>query len=220
MQAFSIAGDDEQRVVDADAEADHRGQLRREVGHRLHTAEQHRQCDAGAESEQRGSDRQAHRHDRTERDDQDDDRREDAQRLTGGQLELGEHLPTELDAQPLDVDAVLEILDVVAERDHVLVVPVADVHLGECDRRDLADLLGPFGRVRALHLDAGVERLHVGEEVLHRGLDVGIVDSLVGLEHDLPGEPGLGGVRGLEEVLHFLGLAVGQRLVGTPVGRR
>ena len=34
VQALPVAGDDEQRVVDADAEADHRHHLRREVGHR------------------------------------------------------------------------------------------------------------------------------------------------------------------------------------------
>ena len=48
VQAFAVAGDDEQRVVDTDAEPDHRGELRREVGHRLHVADEHRERHTGA----------------------------------------------------------------------------------------------------------------------------------------------------------------------------
>ena len=40
VQALAVAGDDEQRVVDADADADHRRELRREVGGGDDVAEQ------------------------------------------------------------------------------------------------------------------------------------------------------------------------------------
>ena len=69
-----MAGDDEQRVVDADTEADHRSDHRRgdgrvdEVGHDADAAE------ADHQPEQRGDDRDRHRDQRPERDQQHDHR--------------------------------------------------------------------------------------------------------------------------------------------------
>ena len=40
LQPLAVAGDDEQRVVDAHADADHRGQRRREALQRVHVREQ------------------------------------------------------------------------------------------------------------------------------------------------------------------------------------
>ena len=77
-----VPGDDEERVVDADTDADHRRDLRHEarrgedVGHDPDAGERHRDPD------ERGQDRQAHRDERSERDEQDDDRGDDADDLT------------------------------------------------------------------------------------------------------------------------------------------
>ena len=57
----AVAGDDEERVVDADAEADHQRELGGEVGHVDEVAAEPDHAEPGAEAEQRGHDRQAHR---------------------------------------------------------------------------------------------------------------------------------------------------------------
>ncbi len=74
VEVLTVAGDDEQCVVDADAEADHRRDHRRdhgrvdEVGHDADAAE------SDAQPEQGGHDRDRHRDQRTERDEQHDHR--------------------------------------------------------------------------------------------------------------------------------------------------
>ena len=99
---LAVAGDDEERVIDADAEPDHQRQLRREVGHAQHPAAQTDQTDPGAEPEQGRRDRQAHRQQRAEADQQHDDRRPDPdqERVADRRL-LGllDRLPAQLDAQ-------------------------------------------------------------------------------------------------------------------------
>ena len=72
------ARQDEQRVVDAHAQPDHRRELGGEVGRVHHVGEQRDRPEAGAEAEQRGDDRQAHRGQRAERQQQHDDRRQQA----------------------------------------------------------------------------------------------------------------------------------------------
>ncbi len=71
---LSIAGADEQRVVDTDTDPDHRGDLRRERRNVEHARKQRDDREPDPDAEQRGHDRQAHREHRTERDQQDDDR--------------------------------------------------------------------------------------------------------------------------------------------------
>ena len=81
VQVLAVPGDDEQRVVDADAEADHHAQDQRELGD-VHEGGQH--ADGGGADEdahERGDDRQAHGDDRAERDQQHDDRDADADEL-------------------------------------------------------------------------------------------------------------------------------------------
>ena len=96
------AREDEQRVVDPDAEPDHRGELGGEVGRVDDVREQRDHAEAGAEAEQRGDDRQAHRDQRAERQQQHDDRREqpdgrgDAEAGLLGRLD---RLAAELDLQ-------------------------------------------------------------------------------------------------------------------------
>jgi hypothetical protein len=56
----------------AHAQTDHRRELDREARHADQLRGESGQADPGAEAEQRGCDRQAHRDDRAERDQQDD----------------------------------------------------------------------------------------------------------------------------------------------------
>ena len=65
-------GDDEQRVVDADTEADHRRGGRRPVRDVDHPAQELAERDRGAEAEHGGDQRQPHRHGGPEREQQDD----------------------------------------------------------------------------------------------------------------------------------------------------
>ena len=93
----------EQRVVDADAEADHQADERREVGDLHEVAGEDDERAAEADAEQRDADRQAHGQHRAERDDQDDDGEGEAEQLGRRLLELGEEEAAELDAQPVDL---------------------------------------------------------------------------------------------------------------------
>ena len=83
VEAVAEAGEDEERVVDPDAEPDHRRQHRREVGGVEDVGAERDQAEADAEREQRGDDRQAHRDHRAEGEQQDDDRRQQADREGG-----------------------------------------------------------------------------------------------------------------------------------------
>ena len=78
---LAMLGDEEQRVVDADPEADHRGERRpdrRDAGEVPHQADQR---GADEQTEHRGQDRQAHRDQRREGEREDDHRREQADQL-------------------------------------------------------------------------------------------------------------------------------------------
>ena len=134
LQALPVAGDDEQGVVDADAEADHRHHLHREVGHRDEVAEQRDEGGADAESEQGRADRQPHRQHRTEGQDEDDDGGDDAVDLALRELELAERITAVLDGQPLDAGVLLAVvLDLRAEVEDLLEPLVGDVELGVGD---------------------------------------------------------------------------------------
>ena len=97
VQMLAVAGDDEQRVVDADAEADHHAQDQRELGH-VHEGGEH--ADAGGTDEQAhecGDDRQAHGDDGAEGDQQHDDGDADTDELAAGTVLLEQsELPGEL----------------------------------------------------------------------------------------------------------------------------
>ena len=73
-EAAAVAGDDEQGVVDADAEADHGRGRRRPVGDVDHPPEDLAERHRDPEPEQCGDQRQPHRHDGAEGDQQDDRR--------------------------------------------------------------------------------------------------------------------------------------------------
>ena len=73
VQSLAVPGDDEQRVVDAHAEADHRPDHGGEVGHHEDVGEQAGEGDAEAHAGERHGDREAHGQHRAERDDEHDD---------------------------------------------------------------------------------------------------------------------------------------------------
>src|SRR5512138_2914878 len=93
---------------------------------------------------------QAHREDRAERDDQDDDRAEDAVDLALGQFELAEEVAAVLHLEALDrrrlLQLVAELADRVAELGQLVERAVADVELrvGDLAGRSLplGDLVG------------------------------------------------------------------------------
>ena len=197
------ARDDEQRVVDADAEADHQRQLGGEARHVDHVAGEVDHPDPGAEAEQRGRDREPHRAERSEADQQDhdrgrdpDDRRESERCLLG----LLDRLAAELDVERGRTRRL-------GGRDHVVdgrlrerVRALVEVHRGEGDRSVTGD------RVLAGGVRADDAR-DVGEagDALQRRRDrrpIGRVRELarLGVEHDLVGVPGLGGEMALEQI--------------------
>ena len=102
-QAAAEPRDDQQRVVDADADADHGRGVRRPLRYvdnpAQHLAERHRD----AESEQRRDEGQPHRNDGAEGDEQDDGRRDQADALgaRGNRLGLGRDRAADLDLQRL-----------------------------------------------------------------------------------------------------------------------
>ncbi len=171
VEAVAEAGEDEERVVDADAEADHRRQLRRELGGVEDVGAERDQAEADAEREQRGDERQAHRHDRAEGEQQDDDRSQQADHERGVAFFFGarflDRLAAELDLEAVAVgrlglvDQLLGVLffDFVGE-DVVLDGRVGDLAV-VADRRRAAARVGAGD-----FADVG-ELFRFGEEALH-----------------------------------------------------
>ena len=135
VEVLAVSGDDEQGVVDADAEPDHCRDLRRELGHAVRVGEDAEDAGADAETEQRRADRQAHRQHRAEGQQQDDHGGEDAEDLALGEREAGEHLAAVLDLQSWWThDLVAERLDLVGQLDRRALAALGDAELGERDR--------------------------------------------------------------------------------------
>ena len=101
-EVFAVPGDEDQRVVDAHAEADHAAEHRRPTRDVDQIGDQGHRADPERETEQRHADRQSHRDDRSEREQQDDDRGEQADRLAEsalGLLEREEQVAAQLDPE-------------------------------------------------------------------------------------------------------------------------
>ena len=99
---LAVTGDDEQRVVDADAEPDHRGDRGGDLGDVEEVGEHRDRREADEQSDERGADRHAHRDDRAERDQQHDHRGDEAVDLGAaevGTLTGARDLAAELDLQ-------------------------------------------------------------------------------------------------------------------------
>ena len=182
-----MSGDDEQGVVDADAEADHDAEERREVGDGEDVGQQRDDRHADADAEQSVADGQAHRQHRSEGDDQDDDGERETEHLGRRRLERREDLAAELDLHAVDLRG--EDDDLVAdlvgsdERD-----VVGELDVGERDLPGLGslqrDLRRSAGHIGALDAHDIGDRGDLGEERLHLLLDFGVVDALLGAEHD------------------------------------
>ena len=151
--ALPVAGDDEEGVVDAHTDADHGGHFGREVRDGQDVREELKQADPDTEARQRGDDRQAHGHHRSEGEQHDEDGGGDADALTGpgggggrgtdrGAAELGLEAPVGrslcrgdrlLDGQDGDVDHVGRKLDL-GEGDVALARLGDLVHAGHRER--------------------------------------------------------------------------------------
>ncbi len=141
VDALPVAGDDEERVIDADTDADHLGELRRELGHRHEVADQGDRGEPDTEPEERVHDRQAHREDRAEHDHQDDDRGEEAERERAGRLALLE-VTGELGLDVRRVGGGDDVLDLVADGIGKMVSRLAaELDLGVRDRLGRRDLM-------------------------------------------------------------------------------
>ena len=81
VEVLAVSGDDEQRVVDADAEADHHAEDQRDLGHVRERRQDADAGDADEDADQRGDDREAHRDHRAEGDEQHDDGDAEADQL-------------------------------------------------------------------------------------------------------------------------------------------
>jgi hypothetical protein len=192
LQTLAVAGDDEQRVVDADADADHGAERDGEVGDRHHVRQQRDDAGADADAEQRDPDRQAHRQHRAERDDQDDDGEREADQLGLGGLELRQRLTADLDLEPVDLRCELGDLGADLRR-----LGLGDV-VGQVDAGDrhTAGQLALGGDQTALLALRGVRtgERHpldlgdLGEELGHHRFHLGVVDALLGAEHDRAGQ--------------------------------
>ena len=105
-QVLPVARDQQQGVVDADAEADHGGQLRRPGRHVDQVRDERHRADAEREAEERHPDREAHGDDRAERHQQDHGRDDEPDQLADprlglleGEEEIAAHLDPEAGAR-------------------------------------------------------------------------------------------------------------------------
>ena len=164
---LAVAGDDEQRVVDTDAEADHDADQRCELRDREAVGEEADQSEsAGTDAGDGDADRQTHRQHRTERQDQHHDRERESDQLGLGRFELAERGATDLDSDALDLGQ--QLVDLDADRRRLGVVDVVgEVELRERDRAVGVDLLCAERGVRADHRDA-VDLGDVVEQRRHR----------------------------------------------------
>jgi hypothetical protein len=211
VEAVAVTGDDEQGIVDADAEPDKRGELRAERRHRQHMTEEVKCAEHGGDGHDRGRDRQRHSDNRTEGKKQDDDRREEAEPLAdpeGGTFDLLDRRPGQLRLEAGAVSG-LRAMDDRTDRavgDGVqgaveLDDPVGDVPVG-------ADLMGtawPEGAAHRRHVRHRAESAkRLGDERTVRWRR----DRVLGAEYDLGAGPRLGREMLFQEGRRLLGLGI------------
>ncbi len=198
-QVLAVPGDQEERVVDADAEPDHGRQLRRprrdvdQVGHQLHRG------DADDQAEQRHPDRQPHRDEGAERDQQDDHRDDDPRDLAepgGCFLEREEQVAAGLQRQRR---LVTQVGDGVLEVVQVGLLEVLDRRVLHAHERDVT-----------VRRDAARRTQHVRElreGGLHRRQ---LRRSVRRFEHDVSGDPALVGLGLGEQLRSSVGVEAGR----------
>jgi len=163
-------GDHQQDVVDADADAHHRGQGRRPVGCVDHPDEQGREDAADSEPGDGDEERQPRRDDRSEGQQQDGrcGRDPDHLRADLGGLSLDDRLATQGDVQPIRLGAL-------GDRDHPLAVGDGHVDRVHDIEPDMCDKGLTVGRAPAGACVRVVDALDVGHcgELGQQGPDVG-----------------------------------------------
>ena len=191
LDGIAVPGDDEQRVVHADAEPDQDAEDGRELRDREGVAEQAGERVADRDREQRGDERQERGEQRAEGQPEHDQRQDDADagaRTAAAALQLFDVLTTEGHLE-------LAVAGGLRGRDHRLDVVdrvLADLG-GEGDRRVgdgavAADLLGAGGRVRADDRPDGRQRGDLGQRSGRARLHGRIAHGARrGGEHDLVG---------------------------------
>ena len=186
-----VAGDDEQRVVDANADADHEPEGRSELGHG-HDVAQH--DDAGRPDSHAGQGRgdgQAHGHYRAHRQYQHEHREGKPDGFGLGRIALGQPGPAHLHlhavhrAQPGDLDQVVDLDADVSGLDGGGAGSGVDVGVGDepglgAPGRDAMGSVRSVGRADGDPLDG----LDPPEEIGHGGLHGRVGDALLGPEHD------------------------------------
>ena len=206
LQRGAVAGDDEQGVVDAHADADHRrdlgGEVRRRHGGGPQAERRHRGHDAG----DRGQDRQAHGHDRPEGDQQDDRRGQQADTLARGHLDVLEQVAAEGDLEP----GVLQRLGLLGHRRGRRVGRVVggQVDGGEGDGAVGGSLLRRV-EGRGHRGDAG-QRPDLVEVGAHGGRGGRSVEAGGVVEHDGGGVVGQVGHLRAGQVVGLLGVGAGE----------
>ena len=136
------ARDDEEGVVDADAEPDHQRELGGEVDHVDEVAAEPDHAEAGAEAEERRHDRQAHREQRAEAEQQDDHGGQEAdsgREADARLLGLLDRLAAELDLQGGRARGLGRRDHAVDRRLRQLVRALVELDGGEADRARLRD---------------------------------------------------------------------------------
>ncbi len=210
MGELAIAGDDEQGVVDPDAQSDHQPDEGGEVGNRHDIREEGGDPDtAGGDAGESDPDRQAHGEDRSERDDQHHDRERDADQLGLGRLELSQRVAADLDAKP--VDGGREVPDLGTDLGRLgLVDFFGEVDLGERGTPVRRDLLRADRVVGTDEIDP-FDGIDFVEQSVHLCDHCRVVDACVRLEDDRATElaGGTGEVRldGFEATARFRGRA-------------
>ena len=138
MKRRPETGDDEEGIVDADTEPDECGQARSEVGKFDPVGQQVEQREGDAEREQRGDQRETHRNNGSERDQQDDDgnRQADALGPTARSLDFAElnRSTARLDLQSVGVRVCDQSLQLVQDVVGKFGAALIELHRREADR--------------------------------------------------------------------------------------
>ena len=214
LKALPVPRDHKQRVVDPNADADHRSDLGRELRHTDEVGEQKDQRQADRDTEDRTHQGQAHREQRAEGEEQDQDRCEQPDRFCATRLLLlrdEDDVAAVFDLKSGGLNRVTQADDFVRFRFGDVDGLLREVEVCECDLAVSADLTRAGRRVRARDfLDAG-QRSHLGEKRFHLRLDHRVAHSGAGFEDDLGGSAGSRWDPALQDVLHLLRLGAGQR---------
>ncbi len=132
----TVPSDDQQRVVDAHAEADHRGDRTRPFGHVDDVGEQASGGEADTDAEQRRGEREAHRDQRPERDQQDDRSDEQSWPLgaDAGGLGVVDRLAGELDLHTIGTCRGSQVDHLGCDIDRELCAGAVELHSGVAGR--------------------------------------------------------------------------------------